>query len=92
MKSNKKPRGVDSSRGGRGGGGRNAGGGYAYLCNRKNPAPSVVSETNAKQFKQDDESELFPMTNNDSTTLNQTNKALTRSSPSGQQQHGKSDE
>jgi hypothetical protein len=76
MNSNKKPRGVDSGRGGSGGGGRNGGRGYAYLSDCKNHTPSVVSETNAKRVKQDDESDLFPMTDNESTPSNQTNKAL----------------
>ena len=70
MNPNKKPRGVDSGRGGRGGSGRNGGCGYAHLSNRKNPAPSVVSETNAKRVKQDDESDLFATTDDESTPLN----------------------
>ena len=51
--------------------------------------PSIVSETSSKRAKvadSNDGSDLFPETDNKSTTLtNQKNKAPTRSSPSGRQ-------
>jgi hypothetical protein len=84
--------------GGRRGGGRNGGQGYAYLSEdtpRKTPS-STASETSTKRTKYKDRtdhgSDLFPPTNDESTTSNQKNKALTRSTPHGRQTHGKSDE
>jgi hypothetical protein len=51
--------------------------------------PSTVSEASSKRCKYeietDNDSELFPQTDDDASISNQNNKALTRSSPSGRQ-------
>ena len=102
MNPTRTPRGVghdDHQRtGSRGGGGQNFGRGYAYLSDgmtHKTP-PSAISETSTKRSKYNDtaenETDLFPTTNKESTTSNRKNKALTRSSPYGRQANVKSNE
>ena len=74
-------------------------GGLGRICQnpyaRKTPS-STISETSTKRTKYnettDNKADLLPTTENDLTTSNQKNKALTRSSPHGRQAHNKSDE
>ena len=90
------PRGAAKG-GGRGGNGRNGGRGYAYLSKETRMTPSSnVSETSTKRTKYDDTtddaSDLFLATDDELTTSNRKNKALTCFSPHVRQAHGKSEE
>jgi len=62
---------------------------------QKTPS-STISETSTKRTKYNEttnnKADLFPMTDDDSTTSNRKNNALSRSSPHGCQAHEKSDE
>jgi hypothetical protein len=91
MNPTKMPRGVER---GRGGGRRTAEDRRRYYEPERKVTPSTVSDISTKRAKYeettDDEQDLFPTTDNESTTLtSRKNKALTRSSPSGRQKKSK---